>query len=328
MIIEYQHALTWFETLPAAQQYPTQHPVYIANEVAQLSKRKSCFLLVQSGSDFLYLAGHVPSSAEQIQDFESVRGYGGVITNTQGPRFAELFEQLTAFLKALGFMVGFIRCTPLLANQIYFRDAAFFDRKTVAIALTQHRGLSDFSVRARTAVRKAIKNQVVATLTNESDDWQAFYHLYNARMQALGATDEYCYSAEYFAALAKWPLAHLCVCKVGDEIVSGAIFIAVGDYVEYHLSASNALGMKYASTQLCLATMSEYWSAQGHHFLHLGGGITLAPDDRLLFFKAGFSELSFDFCFVKWLINETQYLDLKADFENRGLPTNRVIFYR
>lgn len=328
MIINYKQAEAWFVALPPQLQYPTHHPHYIENEISQLFERKSLYFLLEDKGDFIYLSGHVPEKSSDIQDVESVRGYGGVVTNVGGPRFTELFERLTSFFKLRGFVIGFLRCTPLLENHEPLISKAFFNRKTVAIPLEKYNGISDFSVRTRTAIRKAIKNKVSSSITSLNSDWKEFYQIYTARMQAIGASDEYCYTLDYFERLASWPHAHLCVAKLDNEIISGAIFITAGNYVEYHLSASTALGMKCASTQLCLAMMSEYWSKKKYHFLHLGGGVTPKLDDSLLFFKAGFSECRYDFFFVKWVIDEARYHDLKENYKSNGKATNKVIFYR
>ena len=328
MFLEYSQALKVFESLPANKQYPTHHPDYVCNEVKELLGRKPCFIFYQYDDDYIYLSGHIPNNKHAIKDFESVRGYGGIISSFGEGKFNDHWQNITQTMQASGFLIGFIRCTPLLEKYEFSSNSHFIDRKTIAIDLHSKQILSSFSTRTRTAIRKATKNHVIAYIADTQSDWLNFEKLYTTRMQSLSASKEYCYSSRYFKALSQNPHAQLMLCKYKQRIVSGAIFIQTGDYVEYHLSASNADGMKYAATQLCLIFAAEYWQQQNKHYLHLGGGISTDENDALLFFKSGFSKDTYDFFYIQWIIDKEKYTQLKNTYHLAGKPTDRTLFYR
>lgn len=325
MIVNQQYAKTWFEQLPKCQQYPTAHPDLVALECAELGNaHQPVFFLYQEGNQFLYLPGIEYKSLE-LSDFSSPRGYSGIISSSPFPQSGWKLFLETA--QARNWLCGFIRNTPLLANHNQITGTVMFDRHTVATELSPD-VIDKLETRARTAMRKALKSGLVIEVAETTEQWLAFLDLYSERMEALNAAPEYRYQQNYFLGLADSPLAQLHLCYRNGNIVAGAIFLTSGEYVEYHLSASNAEGMHYSATQLVLGNGTSYFQRLGYHWLHLGGGITTASDDRLLFFKQGFATRMCDFHITKMVFDTPRYEALKALYTAQGKPTNRVIFYR
>ena len=78
--------------------------------------------------------------------------------------------------------------------------------------------------------------------------------------------------------------------RVGDAVASASILMHDFDTVYYHFSGSDSRYHDYCPNNLLVFEMAAWAEAAGYRRLHLGGGVTSAPDDSLLTFKSGFSD--------------------------------------
>ncbi len=331
MFIDQSDAQAVFDSLPREFQYPTLNPSYVAIDCEDIESRVPLFWSTRVGDDTALISSEFGPAYAEFNDVESQRGYGGP-TGTipfDSELWKDIWAQYEQDVRKKDGLANFVRFTPLLGNQRAFNGDTFLDRHTVAIDLGQDTELlKNFESRARTAVRKAIKNSVTAKWADGLEDWQAFINLYNQRMDELNASSQYRFSNKYFDQMAAWSNARLLLCFQENELLAGSIFLTSPDYWDYHLSASNRTGMKLCATQwiiwnACVAAESEEVKA-----LHLGGGTDNKEDNPLFFFKRGFSKKSTPFYFGKQILQIEEYEKLQRKFERDNYSTSRVLFYR
>lgn len=328
MFVEYKAASLWYESLVSDYKYPTLDPRYIQLEAKQGVARRAAFYLIEHGDFFFYLGGYITSVGE-IMDFETPRGYGGVLTNISDQNMLAVLRdecEMTFFKK--GVLCAFIRNIPLFDNHLQLGLESWRDRETIAIDLSVTDLLQSYKTRTRTAIRKAQKNLVTIREAQSPNDWRDFAELYQRRMHQLCADSEYLYSLDYFLSLADYESAHLYLAERDGELLAGCIILRQSNISEYHLSASTQSGMKYAATQACVHFSAEDSQSTGTKYMHLGGGLTDEDNDPLLFFKQGFSNCRFSFYISRWIFNQDSYCALKDEYRCNGKPVNRVIFYR
>ena len=331
MFISQTEAQTIFDALPNDRQYPTLDPEYLDIDLLDNPEREPIFWSKSYQSEIVLIGSSVGPALDHLVDFESQRGYGGATSTLPcaSPAWRDVWEDFNSDLRDRNGLASFFRFTPLLKNHTCFTGDVVLDRHTIAINLTDDQEpLKIFATRARTAVRKAIKNGVTGRWAETSDDWVSFVELYRQRMAELDASEQYLFSDEYFKRMESWKQTELFLCYLEDELLAGSIFIKSPCYWEYHLSASNRKGMKKNATQWIIWNASEMAKSKNVDFLHLGGGTDNKPDNPLFFFKRGFSKENYPFYFGKSILNDDAYQATKRDFEALDKPTGRVLFYR
>jgi lipid II:glycine glycyltransferase (peptidoglycan interpeptide bridge formation enzyme) len=225
--------------------------------------------------------------------------------------------------------VEFVRFHPLLRNWEIYDGEVIPDRATVWIDLAIPDLLASYETRARTAVRKALKNGLTIEWRTGGDGADLFSGLYRDAMHELAADDFYLFSETYFRRLLEWKQARLAVCIREGEPVAAAIFLFGPEIAEYHLSAANVEGKRLGATNLLLHTAAEAAQAEGCSKLYLGGGTDARPNNPLLFFKAGFSAARAEFRIGKHVHSKDAYRFLQERFaEAYSAHPDRVLFYR
>jgi lipid II:glycine glycyltransferase (peptidoglycan interpeptide bridge formation enzyme) len=148
-------------------------------------------------------------------------------------------------------------------------------------------------------------------------------------MTAIQADPFYLFPKAYFEALLSWRDAELAICKAGDQVLGGAIFLRGGSLMEYHLSATNLHGKRLGANNLLLHSAAERGRSAGLTKLYLGGGTDASQENPLFFFKAGFSSQRAIFKFGGRIHNTEAYESLKQKFAAKyEANPRRILFYR
>lgn len=109
---------------------------------------------------------------------------------------------------------------------------------------------------------------------------KAFRQHYDEAMREKSAADKYHTIAERLELWADNPKVH-----VFTALGAGAMFLSDGEWAHYHLSFRSRLAHNtamHAIFEVAANTLRGF----GHKRIHLGGGLTDAPDDPLYKFKA------------------------------------------
>lgn len=307
------------------------HPHYVWADSQREEGLSPLVFVFRKDKNVLYYAFHLSQVPEQdFFDIQSPYGYGGPISNTQDMDFLRhAWDSFHHWCEKSSILAEFVRFHPLIANNRFFSGDICYDRNTVWIDTSKADPLSSYTTRARTAIRKAKKNGLVTEWWPREEFLPVFQKLYHDHMQALGADRYYFFPERYFQSLTDWEHARLAVCSFEKDIVGAAIFLDGPIQMEYHLSATTALGRTLCATNLMIHEAVLMAREAGHHMLHLGGGTDKDPNNPLLHFKLSFSSLMAKFCTGKRIHLPDQYQSLKKMWEkNNDRIANRVLFYR
>jgi hypothetical protein len=314
-----------FQQLPARVRIPSAHPAYVAADAAELQDARPRYYGVQAGDNLFYHAAiERPVPGQDAVDFQSPYGYGGPILSGSPSFFQSAWDHYATWCRQNHVLVEFVRFHPLVDNWRPYPGEAAFNRETVWIDLLAEDLLKAFKTRARTAVRKAVKKGLAVSWRAGNALVSHFAALYRETMARLDADDAYFFSDRYFSALSAMPGFQLCTCWLEGRIVAGAIFLTAGTFMEYHLSASTEEGRRLGATNLILKEAAHWGKANGFQKLHLGGGSDTRPDNRLLFFKKGFSNNTSNFYIGSFVHNPPLYRRMAQGNDD----ISRILFYR
>ncbi len=320
-----------FARLDPALRIPTVSPAYLLIDGERDPELQPVFWLYQEADAVFYYGFHLAGIAgTEFRDVQAPYPYGGPICNTRDAAFLRrAWQGYTEWCREHNVVVEFVRFHPLLQNWDIYDGEVIADRATVWIDLAIPDLLASYETRARTAVRKALKNGLSIEWRNGGDGAALFSGLYRDAMHELAADDFYLFSETYFRRLLEWKQARLAVCLGEGEPVAAAIFLVGPEIAEYHLSAANAEGKRLGATNLLLHTAAQAAQAEGCGKLYLGGGTDARPDNPLLFFKSGFSAARAEFRIGKHVHSKDAYHFLQERFaEAYSAHPGRVLFYR
>lgn len=331
MEISLEHAIEVFARLQPAQQVSTLSPDYVLIDAQRSPELAPLFWLYEEKEAFFYQGVHrAPIAGTPYFDLQTPYQYGGPLCNTHDTGFLQrAWNAYTHWCKENAIAAEFMRFHPLLQNEDFYGGEVLFNRLTVWVDLTVSDLLASYETRVRTAVRKAVKNNVKVTWHEGPEMAGWFTGFYHAAMRSIGAEPSYFFPESYVFKILDWRQSRLAICTYEDEPVAAAIFLFSPEVMEYHLSASNAVGKSLGSTNLLLHEAAMLGKADGCKKLYLGGGTDQASDNSLLRFKSGFSHHRAEFKIGKHVHSEAAYRVLKEQFsvQYQAHPT-RMLFYR
>jgi len=331
MQVSYQKALEVFDRFNNLQKVPSLHPYYIVADAKRDQALEPIFLVHEDDEAFAYHGFHLAKvEGTRYYDIQSPYGYGGLIASSEDQAFlSRVWSEHAVWCRDHKTMVEFIRFHPLVKNWRYYGGEVFNDRQTVWLDLRKENLLMSYSTRARTAIRKALKNGLMVEWLSKDDFLPVFLNIYNGAMKEVDADDMYYFSPEYYQILFSWDQAKLAVCKMNDIIVGAAVFLVGPGIMEYQLAGANGLGKKLSAHNLLIHEAALYGQRAGCSIMHLGGGTDAGRDNPLLFFKSSFSNLRADFKIGRNIFLPEAYRVMKAAWEKEHCQTaRRVLFYR
>jgi len=327
----YDEAAAVFARFDPALQVPTVSPAYLLIDCERDPELQPVFWLYQEADAVFYYGFHLAEiPGTRYRDIQAPYPYSGPVCNTQDAAFLRrAWQEYANWCRSHGVAVEFARFHPLLRNWDFYEGEVIVERATVWIDLAIPDLLASYETRARTAVRKALKNGVTVEWRTGGDSANLFFRLYSDAMCELSADAFYLFSEAYFHRLLEWERARLAVCISGGEPIAAAIFLFGPEVAEYHLSAASRVGKRLGATNLLLHTAAQVAQAEGCRKLYLGGGTDARPDNPLLFFKAGFSMARAEFRIGKRVHSKDAYCFLQKRFaEAHKAHPGRVLFYR
>jgi len=330
MIVQYAEALACYRKLPDQLQFPSYHPDYVIQDAKRDAQLLPRFFIYEEDQKLYYHAFHLANIPEAgMKDIQSPYGYGGPISNSMDSGF--LHRARNAYVewcKGEKILAEFIRFHPLLNNQAYYHGEAIKDRETVWIDLSLQDLFESYQTRVRRKIRKARKNGVRIEQWNSERFKKPFMALYGELMVDLQSSDFYKFPEIYFD-IVHHDYVYCLACLVGDELIGGGVYLAGPTMMEYHLSASSAVGKSYDVTNLMMHEAAILGQRLGCEVMHLGGGTDSSVNNSLLFFKSGFSNNRSQFYIGKTIFFPSEYEHMKQRWQERsGETANRVLFYR
>ena len=324
--ISLAEALTWFGKLPWDRQIATLSPDYVCADAARSEAGQPVFALFADQRGFWMHGMHwesIPGCSQRF-DIQSPYGYGGPVFNCDDPGFREdAWRSYHEWCRDRGAVVEFVRLHPLASWQDYL-GVVVPDRQTVVIDLATECLSEHYEIRCRTAVRKAKKSGLVVKEYPVDAIAREFASFYRKGMEEIGAETFYFFPDAYFQALTSMRGIHLLVCEREGVWLAAGLFLAGGESLEYHLSATTLEGRSLAATNLLIDSAAEFGKRTGCRWLYLGGGTDGHADNPLLRFKAGFSRSRCLYSYGYAVHDPVIYRELQAGYSD----CTRVIFYR
>ena len=153
---------------------------------------------------------------------------------------------------------------------------------------------------------------------------EAFIPLYFATMAKNKASDYYYFSPDYFERIQNLDGCRLILMNalLEGKLIGSAMFLLCGDYMHYHLSATDPDYYSYAANNAILAGAAEYGRAHGKKWLHLWGGVSASEKDPLFKFKRNFGRMDKnlkDFYMGKAVFLPDEYAQLCAIALEQGI---------
>lgn len=248
-------------------------------------------------------------------DATSIYGYGGPITNhslDDQDFFQRFGKVLNDKLQELNIICVFSRLHPILKNggMVTIGDVIEVGQTvSMDLTLSEDEQFKAYRSNHRRNIKKALKNDIVVYPDTTWEHYEDFRRIYDLTMDRVEATDYYYFNDEYFDNLRTQlgDILQLFVVKLDDTVLSAGLFTLYDGIIQYHLGASDPMGMQYASSKLMMDGVRRWGNTVDAHVLHLGGGLGGSIDDSLFRFKAGFSDRRHTFKLWKHITDPKQY---------------------
>lgn len=287
-------------------------------------------------------------SSKPLFDIESPYGYGGpmllaedgYVYNEERDPGNELAYYFTGeFLKWANennIVAEFVRFNPMTMNHNLFVSQydISLNRRTIDINTLPNFNsiLGKGSSARRRNYYKAVNNGLEAVWCplNEKDAMQCFRELYEKRMEQLEAEKYYNFSDAYFKALAELPesKALISIALYNGKIpVASSLFLFDEFSAHYHLGGSDDSYKDLQGSAFLLWEAARATHEMGLECLHIGGGLSLEPDDKLFAFKKGFSSRVREFYVGKRIINHWFYQEISRFWVEKNGKEPKILLH-
>lgn len=253
--------------------------------------------------------------------------------NSEDAFLGAALSSLQAYLRRVGVVAVFARCSPLRSLPGVFRvhghvvdhgPCFWFDLSETAEDLQ-----SQLRKGYRYDVNVAKRSGLEAKFTCFQNRLSAFTDLYYRTMGRVGAASWYYFERPYFEQLGGLLGESLRLCEVLTHggVAAAGLFAVSGGVVQYLFSAVDDRVKQPNATKLMLVFVRDWAKLAGQRFFHLGGGVG-STSDGLSQFKRGFTKHSSTFKTWRWVVDSDRYSELvKAWEEQAGSPAEPVSGY-
>ena len=305
----------WGEAIARLPDHDVYHtPQWHATFEGGADRRRSMAYVCDIGGELLLYPFRVGSIDEGLSDVEAVYGYSGPLASSADPAFLrEAWVSYDCWAREQGIVCEFFRFNPFLENTCFAPPdtRVTTDRLTVWIDLAEGPDAlwSGYEQTQRWSVRKAERSGLVCLDRPLSVNPAAFASFYSAAMAEIGAAEFYFFPEEYFVRLAELLGERIREFRVmeRDRLLASALFICWGKRFHYHLSATPRETRAACPTNLLLHKAALWAIERGFNTMHLGGGVTSDPSDKLLAFKRQFSKLRAEYCIGRRVLDPDTY---------------------
>ena len=290
-------------SLPCRDVYftPAYHELHVANGDGEAF----CTSVSEGGAVLLVPGLRTPISVSRrgytssYSDVQSCNGYGGPLASQDATHdfLEEAWAEWRRRCSAEGIVAAFFRLHPVLDNKRWLPadTRVVLDRQTVLVDLTDglEAAWQRTDPRHRNMVRKG-KRENACVRWDDPNGWDEFESLYQEAMARLEAPQSLRFSPAYFAGLRDLAGAELACVRTGGKLDAAAVFMFGPCWSHYHLSARRADSGNHL-TNCILQAAIERTAQRGLSGVHLGGGRSRDPLDRLLKFKLSLGGRLLDF---------------------------------
>jgi len=332
----------WNELLAKVKEMDFYH-TYDYHHLSKTKKESPILLKYTTGNTILVLPLLLRAIENSIyNDATSVYGYSGLLVLKLDPQFnkADFHKELNAYFNENKIISVFSRLHPYIHHQedLHSGLGSIIELgKVVYIDLTDPQDVqrAKYNRRLKTYVNKARKLCSVFE-GNKEEHLNIFIRLYEENMRRVNADDHYFFDTDYYHQLLSSKEFEtklmLCQHKKTKEIIAGALFMKMGNIVQYHLSGLSNEYFQLNPIKLLIDEMRIIATNEGYKYFNLGGGLG-SEEDSLFKFKRGFSKEHKNFKIWKYIVNEEAYKALtenhfKSDLDNEDFNVGYFPAYR
>lgn len=338
-VLSTTEAQRWQEVLDHCDAYDIYHlPAYHKLAEGQDDVRARLFVfeddsvLIAMPLLLRKLRGIAGIGSTNCCDVTSVYGYPGPVVSRERPseeaqrRFGRSLQEYFVQEKVV---TAFSRLNPLLDQSVRLRclgGQVVEVGPTVAIDLRLPADAQRQKYRTNHK-RDITRLQQEGVVCIHDEEWKyldAFAAIYCDSMRRTGASGEYFYDREYFERLhtVLGDKLHLFVTLRQDQVLAGGLLTTCNAIIQYHLAGTDSRYFDIASSKLIIDTVRLWGNRIGARLFHLGGGVR-AQEDSLFHFKAGFSDIRYQFKAWRAVVDPEVYEEMvrrkQAWNDSRGL---------
>ncbi|MDA9319334.1 peptidoglycan bridge formation glycyltransferase FemA/FemB family protein [Candidatus Thioglobus sp.] len=321
--LKFKEARKIYQELPNKLKLSSIDPLYVKNDAFNYKNAEGLYLLYKKNNNkWIHncLIGDIMNT--NYKDIFSSYGYGGPVSNFEDEGFInDANEAYISWAASNNVIAEFIRYNPIIKNSKFYFAESSFNRSIVLVDLKKTNIFESYKKRTRRDIRKSYRDGVSISINNKKSFLNCFKKLYLETMKRHSADNFYFFNDDYFDALLKNENSFVATAILDKKEVSSAIFLISGDYMDYHLSGTNNLGLNANANKALLHEAMLYGKSLGIKFANLGGGYSQSKDDSLLNFKKGFSKDLTDFNIGKRILNSTIYNQLTKS-------NNKILHWR
>lgn len=285
-----------------------QRPDYLNLEAERTRTQPEALLIEEPGTNCALLAPYLRRRCDDVlpqgfgnvcMDAVSPYGYPGLLLSPEAQADADFLPQaITALRYALGeqgICAAFFRLHPAL-NAGFATQAlgctVVNHGETVALDLTVplEQMWRDTKSNQRNKINRCQRQGLVARMVPCQDYLSTFTALYTETMERVDAGGTYFeFNQHYFEGLhrALGDHLHLCLVEADGEVASAGLYSEAHGIVQALFGGTRTSFYPQSPSSLETDFVRRWAKQQGHHVLHLGGGVGAAIDS-LYTFKAGF----------------------------------------
>lgn len=262
----------------------------------------------------------LPYGADGLDAF-SPYGYPCMLSTAQSEgQWQTAIGSLISFLRRENLIAVFFRSHPLLTTDSCLQaldslGSLVYHGQTVYVPLSL--SVEEIWKNIRRDHRSSINKLISGGWRFVSDDWAYFedyLQMYQQTMSRLMASRTYQFSREYYVrlrcGLGESVKLHTVLDPEGMPAASG-VFFQRNDIVQYHLASVSARHFSASPNKLMVLGAMHFYKELGAGMFHLGGGVG-AADDKLFYFKSGFSKHFAKFYTSRIIIDRSRYDALSA----------------
>lgn len=215
---------------------------------------------------------------EDPADVTTPYGFGGPVAVGDDPPVGRFWQLYGDWCAERQVVTSFIRFHPLLGNHRWVAGAVRVERlgHTVGWPLA---GVDDplaaMHKHHRRVVRKALREGLVASVTERPESIAGFVELYEETMARNEADDFYRFPPTYWRHLTGALADRVVLAEVSrsGRLLSGALCLAAPPWLHYHLGGTSGEGRALGAAHLALFEAARWAQERGFERFHLGSGV-------------------------------------------------------
>lgn len=252
----------------------------------------------------MFIKREIPTKIDNIKYYDLITpyGYGGpiIVTCNDELKKDELvkgyYDKFKEYCLKNKIVSEFIRFHPINKNYEDFTNIfeTKYLRKTVVTNLKEHENpfQEEFKKRARTEIRKALREGVTYNIYHSPKNLTKFKELYYSTMNRRGADEYYYFTEQYFDNMLNYLNKNILVIELvyKSQVIASELYFIKNKMMYVHLLGYDENYMHLNANGVLEYAASIWGKKNSFDYIHHGGGITNNEDDSLLIAKRKFGQ--------------------------------------